>query len=83
MKIREIFAINVKYYRQQLNLSQEKLAALVDTSLSYINRIEKAKIDIKSSTIDKFAEKLNISFQDLITYNKNHITNFTRIDEKK
>ena len=66
MTICEILAINLKYYRKICNLSQEKFAVILGTSLSYLNQIENNKVDVKSSTIDKFAYNLN-------NYNKNGI----------
>ena len=90
MKIRDILAINLKYYRKLLNLPQEKFAEVIGTSLSYLNQIENRKVDVRSSTIDKFANNLNnynkklkISSLDLVTYDENRITNYSRIDEKK
>ena len=90
MNICEILSINLKYYRKQYNLSQEKFADVLGTTLSYLNQIENNKVDVKSSTIDKFAKKLNefdkqlnINPEDLVTYDDSHLTNFNRIDEKK
>lgn len=90
MNICEILAINLKYYRKKYNLSQEKFAEILGTTLSYLNQIENNKVDVKSSTIDKFAKSINVydksiklKSEDLIKYNKSHITNFKRIDEKK
>ena len=90
MNLCEILAINLKYYRKKYNLSQEKFAEVLGTTLSYLNQIENKKIDVKLSTIDKFAKNINIynkkeniNPEDLIKFNKKHITNFTRIDEKK
>ena len=90
MTICEILAINLKYYRKKYNLSQEKFAEVLGTTLSYLNQIENNKVDVKSSTIDNFARKINeydktikINSEDLVVYNKNHNTNFSRIDEKK
>ena len=83
-------AINLKYYRKVLNLPQEKFAEVIGTSLSYLNQIENKRVDVRSSTIDKFANNLNnynkklkISSLDLVTYDEKRITNYTRIDEKK
>lgn len=90
MKLCEILAINLKYYRKKYNLSQEKFAEVLGTTLSYLNQIENNKVDVKSSTIDKFAKKINdydknakIKPEDLVTYVKEHLTNFSRIDERK
>ena len=90
MNLCEILAINLKYYRKKYNLSQEKFAEVLGTTLSYLNQIENNKVGVKSSTIDKFAKNINcydkkfkIKPEDLVTYTKEHITNFSRIDERK
>ena len=90
MTITESLAINLKYLRKKYNLSQEKFAEILGTTLSYLNQIENNKVDVKSSTIDKFAKNINnydkkikLKSEDLVIYNKDHITNFSRIDEKK
>ena len=90
MKIRDVLAINLKYYRKKLNLPQEKFAEVIGTSLSYLNQIENRKVDVRTSTIDKFAEninkydkKLKITSLDLVNYDEAKKTNYTRIDEKK
>ena len=90
MNICEILSINLKYYRKKYNLSQERFADVLGTTLSYLNQIENNKVDVKSSTIDKFAKRLkeyektyNINPEDLVIYNEKHITNYSRIDEKK
>ena len=90
MTICEILAINLKYYRKVFNLSQEQLAVILGTSLSYLNQIENNKVDVKSSTLDKFAHNLNIynkergiTSEDLVTYDEKRLTNYSRIDEKK
>jgi transcriptional regulator with XRE-family HTH domain len=90
MRICDILVINLKYYRKKYNLSQEKFAEIIGTSLSYLNQIENKKVDVKSSTIDKFARKLNeydsklqITSEDLVTYDEKRLTNYSRIDEKK
>ena len=90
MKISDSLAINLKYYRKKYNLSQEKFAEVLGTTLSYLNQIENKKVDVKSSTIDKFAMAINsydkkakLASEDLVIFKKEHITSFKRIDEKK
>ena len=90
MNLCEILAINLKYYRKKYNLSQEKFAEVLGTTLSYLNQIENNKVDVKSSTIDKFAKNINeydknskIKPEDFVTYSKEHLTNYSRKDEKK
>ena len=90
MKLIEILSINLKYYRMQYNLSQEKFAEVLGTSLSYLNQIENLKVNVRLATVDKFADNLKkydskskIAATDFLTYNKEHITNYLRVDEKK
>lgn len=89
MDLRKILAINLKYYRQKYNLSQEKFAEILGTTLSYLNQIENCRVDVRCSTIDKFVRnikkydhKLKLKSEDLVTYRKSHLTNYKRIDEK-
>ena len=58
MKLIEILSINLKYYRMQYNLSQEKFAEILGTSLSYLNQIENLKVNVRLATVDKFADNL-------------------------
>ena len=90
MKLIEILAINLRYYRMMHNLSQEKFSEILGTSLSYLNQIENLKVNVRLATVDKFAgnlreydSKSKITATDFLTYNKNHITNYSRVDEKK
>ena len=90
MQIRENLSNNLRYYRKKYNLSHEKFAAIIGTSLCHLSHIEAKDCDVKVSTITKYAEKLNqydktlnIKDDDLVTYYKDRKTNFVRIDEKK
>lgn len=60
MTLRHIFRDNVKFYRKQLNLSQEKLAELSDLSTNYIGDIERTNRKVTVDTIEKIAKGLNI-----------------------
>lgn len=89
MKLCEILSINLRFYRKKYNLSQERFAEVLDTSLCYLNRIENCKVTVKISTIDKFVynlnaydESLHLSPWDLLVFDCRHITYFSRIDEK-
>ena len=90
MNLSEILSINLRYYRKKYNLSQEKFAAIIGTSLCHLSHIEAKDCDVKVSTITKYADRLNqydktlnIKDDDLVTYYKDRKTNFVRIDEKK
>ena len=90
MKLIEILSINLKYYRKLYDLYQEKFAEVIGTSLSYLNQIENLKVNVRSQTVDKFADnirkydsKSKISATDFLTYDKSHLTYYNRVDEKK
>lgn len=90
LKSKEILAMNLKYYRKQYNLSQEKFAEKIGSNLVYLNQMENCKrkptidmLDKIADGINKIDSRINITASDLIKYNKNHKTNFNRIDEKK
>ena len=58
MKLIEILSINLKYYRKLYDLSQEKFAEVIGTSLSYLNQIENLKVNVRLQTVDKFADNI-------------------------
>lgn len=60
MELRLIFRNNVKFYRKQLKLSQEKLAELSDLSTNYICDIERTNRKVTIDTIEKVAKGLNV-----------------------
>lgn len=60
MTLRQIFKDNVKFYRKQLQLSQEKLAELSDLSTNYIGDIERTNRKVTIDTIEKVAKGLNV-----------------------
>ena len=89
MNLKEILSINLRYYRKKYNLSQEKFAEVIGTSLSHLNKMEQQKVDVKLSTITKYADNLskfaNVLIEpiDFLNNDKSRITNYSRIDEKK
>lgn len=60
MGIRHTFIQNMKYYRKQAGLTQEKLAEAVGMSTSYIGDLEARERFPSAETIDKIAEALQI-----------------------
>ena len=90
MELSDILSINLRYYRKKYNLSQEKFAEVLGTSLSHLNKVEQKKIDVKLSSIKKYTDRikkydksLKIDSNDLLIYCKDRETSFNRIDEKK
>ena len=80
---KDILAINLKYYRYKLNLSQEKFAEKMNSTLPYINQLENGRRKPTLELLDKFSEKLGITSAELITYDESHNLVSKRIDERK
>lgn len=82
-------SINLKYYRYKYNLSQEKFAEVIGSNLAYVNQLENClrnptidMLDKISKNLNKYDKDLNLTADELIKYNMNHITSFKRIDER-
>lgn len=60
MGVRQTFIQNMKYYRKQAGLTQEKLAEAIGMSTSYIGDMEARERFPSAETIDKIANALNI-----------------------
>lgn len=90
MNSKQILSMNLKYYRQKYNLSQEKFAEIIGSNLVYLNQMENCKrkptidmLDKIKNNLNKYDKTLNLNSSDLIKYDASHQTNFNRIDEKK
>ena len=59
--IRDVFVNNLKFYRKQKGISQEKLSYAVDKSIAYINQIENRDSWPQPEMVDKIALALGIS----------------------
>ena len=60
MNLIHTFASNVKKYRLENQLSQEKLAELADLHRTYISALERERRNISIDNIQKIATALNI-----------------------
>ncbi len=55
------FGANVRYYRKKNNLTQEKLAELLNFSVNYVGMIERGERNTNILTANHIADTLNIS----------------------
>ncbi|MBD5427818.1 MAG: helix-turn-helix transcriptional regulator [Treponema sp.] len=55
-----IFRDNLRFYRQKAKLSQEKLSALLDKNINYINVIESGKSVPPIAMIERIAKILQV-----------------------
>ena len=57
---KDIFRQNLKFYRNELNLTQEKLSELSGISSDYLSEIERGKRTPSFKRLDLIASALNI-----------------------
>ena len=68
MNICEKFGKNVKKYRLNAKISQEKLADLCELHRTYISDIERGKRSVSLNNIEKIALALNIDIHHFSTF---------------
>jgi transcriptional regulator with XRE-family HTH domain len=61
MALQQIFMRNMKKYRKEKGLTQEKLAELCETDPAYIGQLENGRRAPSMSFIEKIAAALNIA----------------------
>lgn len=66
MEIREIFAFNLKQYRQARGLSQEELAHRAELDRTYISALERCVYAASIDVVEKLATVLEIEPADLL-----------------
>ena len=68
MEIKEKFGKQVKKLRLEKGLSQEALALLADLDRTYIPSIEKGERNVSITVIEKIANALETSINDLMNF---------------
>jgi transcriptional regulator with XRE-family HTH domain len=63
----ETLAKNVRYYRQQLGISQEALADICHLHRTYIGSVERCERNVTLATVETLAKGLRINVCDLLT----------------
>lgn len=63
--VKNKLAKNIKKYRTQKGLSQETLSLELDFDVSYVGKVENAKMNISIDRIIKIANFLGVSFEEL------------------
>lgn len=59
---------NISYYRKSKNISQEKLAEMVDLSREYITRVENGQKNISLKKLFAIADALDVGFNKLTDF---------------
>lgn len=65
MELIELFSINVRKKRKELNLSQEELADICGLHRTYISLIERKKRNVTIKNIEIIAKGLSIELKQL------------------
>lgn len=60
MRLNEIFGNNVKYFRFRKKFTQEKLAELTDTSVTYISQLELGHHTPSFDKLESLAKALDV-----------------------
>ena len=64
-KLLKHLGVNIKFYRKKLNLTQEKLAEILDAERSYITALESGNKSPSLYFLHELSEALNIKLKDL------------------
>ena len=83
MNLKEVVGMNLKYYRYQSGLSQEKFYTNLELNPKYMACIERSSENITVDHLEEIAYKLGISTYELVTYNEEHAISKKRIDERE
>lgn len=70
MEIREIFAANLRKYRQAAGLSQEELAHRADIDRTYVSALERSVYAASIDVLGRLAKELNVEASDLLARQK-------------
>lgn len=66
MSLRQNLATNLRRIRAEREMSQDDFAALIDIHRTYLNHLEGAKRSPTIDVIEKMAERLELTFVDLL-----------------
>ena len=84
------FIVGISCYSISILENLKNMQNQVELQQNLTNQIENLKVNVRLATVDKFADNLKkydskskITATDFLTYNKEHITNYARVDEKK
>ncbi len=83
MNLKQIFGKNVKYYRFEKKLTQEKFAERVDLNASYVSELENGKYGPTFEKVEDIAKVLNV--EPYVLFQENDNTNKklpSRVDMK-
>ncbi len=81
-KIQEIVGRNLKYYRYQCGLSQEKFYEKFGLNYKYLASVERGEVNVSIEFLDNLAKLLKIDIRDFFNPDTERKITKKRIDEK-
>jgi transcriptional regulator with XRE-family HTH domain len=66
MEIRQVFALNLKRLRQELDLSQEELAHRAALDRTYVSSLERSVYNASIDVVDRIANVLGVEAADML-----------------
>lgn len=79
--LKKILGINLRYYRNLENLSQEKYYGKYNLSVKHLANVERGKENVTLDFVDKLSKILDIPTIELLTYDKNKVIIKKRVDQ--
>ena len=83
MKIQEIVGNNLKYFRYQSNLSQEKFYGQFGLNYRYLASVERGEVNVSVEFLDHLAKVLKIDIREFFNPDEKRFINKKRIDAKE
>lgn len=83
MKIQKIVGNNLKYYRYQSKLSQEKFYGQFGLNYRYLASVERGEINVSVEFLDNLAKVLKIDIREFFNPDEKRFINKKRIDAKE
>lgn len=84
MGIKKVFGENVRHYRKLKNLTQERLAEMIDVSPKHLGVIERGEAFVSAELLEKLSSFLEIPVSSLFyseTESKGGMSFLKRVDE--
>jgi len=81
--IKKVIGRNLKYYRFQTGMSQEKFYETYKLNPKYMACVERGEINVSVEFLNNLAELLEKEITDFFNTSKDHIIKEKRIDSKK
>lgn len=80
--LKKVLGINLRYYRNLENLSQEKYYAKYNLSVKHLANVERGTMNVTLDFVDKISKALKIPTSELLTFDETKIINKKRVDQK-